>query len=107
MTLKHFLHEFGITTYEGFIARCERMGVTPSDEDEFRECFPADLPRVNNPLEGVVVIEPLKDDDDHKELRSGFVSLGDALLDSNEFLKNAKEESDDFIKRSKKKKTNT
>lgn len=107
MTLKHFLHEFGITTYEGFLNRCERMGVTPSDEDEFRECFPDELPTVNNPLEGIVVIEPLKDEPYEPDLRSGFVSLGDPYTDSNEFLKSTKEDSDDFLKKSKKKKVNT
>mgnify|MGYP001587424083 CR=1 FL=1 len=56
MTLRRLLDEFGITTYEGLVIRCNRMGVSPPDEKEFRIAFPD--PPVNNPPEGVVVLEP-------------------------------------------------
>ena len=86
MTLKHFLHEFGITTYEGMLTRCQRMGVLPAEESEFKACFKPGLPEVNNPLEGVVVLEPLsevteqqsvQEDSDEKPMRNALVKLED------------------------------
>lgn len=58
--LKQFLHEFGITTYEGLVSRCVRMGVNPPHEDEFKKTLQvSESPiLVNNPQEGVVVLEP-------------------------------------------------
>jgi hypothetical protein len=56
MTLRSFLDEFGITTYDGLGNRCSRMGVTTPSVEEFFVAFP-DKP-VNNPQEGVVVLEP-------------------------------------------------
>ncbi len=56
MTLKHLLGEFGITTYEGLTARCDRMGVLPPTVEEFKLAFGTE--QVNNPSEGVVVLEP-------------------------------------------------
>lgn len=56
MTLKQLLNEFGITTYEGLVIRCARMGVLHPVEAEFRAALPGDP--VNNPSEGVVVLEP-------------------------------------------------
>lgn len=105
MTLKHFLHEFGITTYEGMLTRCERMGVTPPDEGEFKVCFPSELPLVNNPLEGIVVIEPLVIDEEeteaeaHTMLRSGFIELNDLRTTKESTSPNL----DEPFKRSKKK----
>jgi hypothetical protein len=55
MTLGQFLAEHGITTYGGLSNRCDSMGVTPPTEAEFDACAP---PKVNNPQEGVVVLEP-------------------------------------------------
>ena len=54
MTLRQLLDEFGITTYEGLLSRCERMGVAAPDNKEFAA---ADPPVVNSPTEGVVVLE--------------------------------------------------
>lgn len=54
MTLRQLLDEFGITTYDSLLERCNRMGVAPPTEDEFLVVAP--LP-VNNPSEGVFVIE--------------------------------------------------
>lgn len=56
MTLRQLLDEFGITTYEGLVVRCDRMGCAAPTEAEFKVAFP-DKP-VNSPLEGVVVLEP-------------------------------------------------
>lgn len=54
MTLRQLLDEFGITTYDSLIERCNRMGVAPPDENEFLAVAPVP---VNNPSEGVFVIE--------------------------------------------------
>lgn len=56
MTLKQLLDSFGITTYAGLVNHCERVGVNPPSEAEFRVAHP--LPPVNSPQEGVVVLEP-------------------------------------------------
>jgi hypothetical protein len=56
MTLKQFIDEFGITTYDGLINRCVRMGVAAPDEADFK---PLVSVIVNNPVEGIVVIEPI------------------------------------------------
>lgn len=57
MTLRQLLDEFGITTYEGLLIRCTRMGVLPPDEPEFDDVFTVKHV-VNNPTEGIVVLEP-------------------------------------------------
>ena len=54
MTLRQLLDEFGITTYDSLIERCNRMGVAPPTENEFSVVAPSP---VNNPSEGVFVIE--------------------------------------------------
>jgi hypothetical protein len=56
MSLKQLLGEFGITTYEGLVIRCDRMGVLAPTLDEFKLAF--DTGPVNSPTEGVVVLEP-------------------------------------------------
>jgi len=56
MALRQFLDEFGLTTYEGLVIRCDRMGVQPPNETDFKAARPSDP--VNNPTEGVVVLEP-------------------------------------------------
>lgn len=55
MSLKQFVDEYGISTYEGLVNRCDRMGVASPSEADFKEAFPS--PPVNNPIEGVVVVE--------------------------------------------------
>ena len=54
MTLKQYLDKFGIDTYAGVCASCERMGVHPPDEREFDVVHPT---AVNSPGEGVIVVE--------------------------------------------------
>ena len=63
MLLNKFLGEFGITTHEGLVARCDRMGVLPPTVEEFKLAVGSAAP-VNNPSEGVVVLEapPVIDD---------------------------------------------
>ncbi len=56
MALRQFLDEHGLTTYEGLVIRCDKLGVQPPDETEFKAACPASP--VNNPTEGVVVLEP-------------------------------------------------
>lgn len=60
MTLKSFLDEFGITTYEGLKNRCDRMGVAPPEQLEFEKIFGSSAPAItiNNPTEGILVVEP-------------------------------------------------
>lgn len=55
MTLQQMLSEHGITTYETLTIRCDRMGVVPPTEQEFRAVVKVP---VNNPQQGVVVLEP-------------------------------------------------
>lgn len=56
MTLKGFLHEQGITTFEGLLVRCKRLGVISPSENDFALTQPE---VVTNPTEGVVVVEPI------------------------------------------------
>lgn len=59
MTLIQFMSEFGITTLEGLKNRCNRMGVDPPSDDEFNTLVkPAIEKIVNNPQEGIIVLEP-------------------------------------------------
>ena len=53
-SLKQFMDEFGITTYEELKSRCERIGVVEPSIEAFRQVNPA---IVNSPTEGVLVLE--------------------------------------------------
>lgn len=57
MSLPQLLSGFGITTYAGLVNHCNRIGVLPPSESEFKVASPN--PPVNNPQEGVVVLGPL------------------------------------------------
>jgi hypothetical protein len=57
MTLKQLLTERGISAYETLVIWCNRIGVVPHTEAEFREVFPSP---VNSPQEGVIVLEPIR-----------------------------------------------
>lgn len=57
ITMKFFLNELGITTYESLLNKCDRMGVMAPTYEEFIDATSGDV--VSNPTEGVVVIEPL------------------------------------------------
>jgi hypothetical protein len=54
-TLHQFISDFGISTYEGLKARCERIGVISPTIEQFEEVMPK---LVNSPTEGVVVLDP-------------------------------------------------
>lgn len=56
MTLRQFISDHGITTYEGLKIRCTQMGVAPPAEAEFLE---TGVSLVSNPSEGVIVVDPL------------------------------------------------
>lgn len=62
MMLRQLLDEFGITTYDGLLIRCNRMGCAPPNEADFHVAYP--VAPVNSPQEGVVVLEapPVIDD---------------------------------------------
>lgn len=57
MSLRRLLDEFGLTTYEGLLLRCDRLGVAPPSEVEFKIAYPSGP--VNSPTEGVIVLEAL------------------------------------------------
>ena len=54
-SLAQFINDFGISTYEGLKARCERIGVISPTLEQFEQVVPQ---HVNSPTEGVVVLEP-------------------------------------------------
>lgn len=54
-SLSQFINDFGISTYEGLKARCERIGVISPSIEQFEEVMPK---HVNSPTEGVVVVDP-------------------------------------------------
>ena len=54
-SLKEFVTNSGVTTYEFLLERCERMGVAPPSRHTFESIVP---PVVNSsPTEGVIVLE--------------------------------------------------
>ena len=65
-TLRSFLDETGIVTYELLKIRCESMGVVPPPESDFNEAKGnSTIYSVSSPTEGIVVLdalEPLNDD---------------------------------------------
>jgi len=56
MTMRRLLDEYGITTYESLLERCNRMGVSPPTQEEFMVHIPAI--RVTSAPEGVLILEP-------------------------------------------------
>lgn len=61
-SLKNFLKETGIVTYELLKNRCDSMGVIPPDDQEFLTASGMDsvnqLSTVSSPAEGLIVLEP-------------------------------------------------
>ena len=56
VSLEYFLNEFGISTYEGLLTRCNRMGVVPPLKSDFDSIFSSK--KVNtNQAEGITVLE--------------------------------------------------
>lgn len=61
-SLKNFLQEFGIVSYESLKMRCDAMGVQAPTEQEFVFAMGNPiLPELSSPTEGVVVILPADD----------------------------------------------
>jgi hypothetical protein len=75
-TLAKHMKEFGITTYEGLLERCFRMGVEPPSQQQFLSVAPT---VVNNPQEGVVVLEapPVIEEATGKKITDDIVTTFD------------------------------
>ena len=58
ITLKKFISDFGINSYESLKLRCERMGVVPPVESKFNEIKGGEF--VNSPTDGILVLEAPK-----------------------------------------------
>lgn len=62
-SLKRFLEETGIVTYELLRTRCDSMGVIPPEEQEFLDTtgtYAEGTATVSSPAEGVIVLNPPK-----------------------------------------------
>ena len=55
VTLKTFVKETGISTYQKLQEKCAKLGVSSPTEEEFKAIFPE---RVSSPQEGIVVLDP-------------------------------------------------
>jgi len=53
-TLKEFIRTSGIATYSTLLQKCEKMGVSPPSEDDFKQSLGN---QVSSPQEGIVVLE--------------------------------------------------
>lgn len=58
ISLKKFISDFGINSFESLRLRCERMGVVPPAESKFNEIKGDEF--VNSPTEGILVLEAPK-----------------------------------------------
>lgn len=54
--LKQFLSNSGIAAYATLLQKCEKMGVSPPTEEEFKEAIGGSV--ISSPQEGVVVLDP-------------------------------------------------
>ena len=62
-SLKRFLEETGIVTYELLRTRCDSMGVIPPEEQEFLDAtgaYATGTATVSSPAEGVIVLNTPK-----------------------------------------------
>jgi hypothetical protein len=55
MSLKSFVNSTGIVTYQKLQEKCQKLGVSPPSEEEFKNVVPV---LVSSPQEGVVVLDP-------------------------------------------------
>ena len=62
-TLKVFLKENGIITYDRLLTRCELIGVVPPNEKDFLNArgVTSQLHEVSSPTDGIVVLEPAQE----------------------------------------------
>ena len=72
MSLKTFMDEFGVTTYEALTFRCKRLGVQAPEESEFKAL---NMPMVSDPSEGVIVLAAPIEIDEPQKIRNGLVQL--------------------------------
>lgn len=60
-TLKKTLVDLGVSTYEGTLNMCSRMGVIPPTEHEFNAALGITVSsNVNDPQDGIVVVDELE-----------------------------------------------
>ena len=57
LTLKMFINEFGITTYNQLLEKCNDLGVQPPTVEEFNVALPNKVTDIN---EGILVLESPK-----------------------------------------------
>jgi len=80
-TLKKFLSERGITSYQMLDETCSRMGVVTPSLTSFSVCVPT---YVSDPTSGVVVVPPLdviaESTGERQELNDTFSSISPAAL---------------------------
>lgn len=105
-SLKNFLSETGIVTYELLKARCDSMGVIPPDESEFLDATGTDTTQpaaISSPAEGLIVLDPPKI---LNELTGKETEIPTAFAVENTELADATEQvvSDDSSSKKKKKK---
>lgn len=96
MSLKQFLNERGISTYEALKITCQEIGVNAPSYNEFAKTDPL---LVTNPGEGIIVIDPLPiiNEQTGKDINAGEISPRPALLS----LKNVSEKSKPTKRRKK------
>jgi hypothetical protein len=99
--LKKFLSSSGIVAYVTLIQKCEKMGVSPPTEEEFKAAVG---PVASSPQEGVVVLDPpslVKDSTGEK------IAVDSFLQDSSLKKKEETEIQETSLKKSEKKVTPT
>lgn len=57
LTLKMFINEFGITTYNQLLDKCDDLGVQPPTLEEYNVAMPSHVTDIN---EGIIVLESPK-----------------------------------------------
>ena len=57
-TLRKFVTDLGVTSYDGLVKLCQTIGVIPPSESEYNTVIPV---AVNSPQDGIVVIADPED----------------------------------------------
>lgn len=83
-TLKRYLEENGIVTYELLASRCNSMGALPPSEAEFKAAQGTTKYEVSSPTEGIVVIPPLPEPVTMTQEKSGDVSILPSIVQFSE-----------------------
>jgi len=58
VSLKDYLKNVGIVSYNTLLQKCEKMGVAPPSEEEFNSSVEGKV--YSSPQEGIIVLEPQK-----------------------------------------------